>query len=228
MGWKELEFKERWSAVTSGIQALATLGTFVVALVGIWQVSPIITYQVQQQESKLSDPLSALHADPLVLDAFAWWAEQLRGYRRIIELMRDPEAHGRKVSYEIKKSAGTAIAPGLRPDLLVVTAIGPKGREVASIPVNEHAMSPSQYVRFRVNKGAFDNLSTDDRREFAIAVERYLNRVMVPVVPTVNLRPDMSLEEVRSEVVMNQHHREEALRHIKGLQEVLTSARRAP
>ena len=33
MGWKELDTKDRWSLVTSGIQAAATVGMFIVTLV---------------------------------------------------------------------------------------------------------------------------------------------------------------------------------------------------
>jgi hypothetical protein len=35
MGWKDPEFRERWGLIVSTIQALATLGAFLVAAVGI-------------------------------------------------------------------------------------------------------------------------------------------------------------------------------------------------
>ena len=87
-------------------------------------------------------------------------------------------------------------------------------------------MSPSLYVRLRVNQRAFAELADDERRRVETAVHGYINRVMVPVVPPIVVRSDMSLEELRTEVAMNQHHREEALRHIKGLEEVLAAAGR--
>ena len=59
-----------------------------------------------------------------------------------------------------------------------------------------------------------------------IAVERYISRVMVPVVPPLIVRGDMSLRELRFELAATRNHREEALGHIKGLQEVLTAALR--
>ena len=64
MGWRELEYRERWSLVVSTIQALATLGAFTVALVGVWRVAPIITYQVEKQKS---EPI------PVALGAGAGW-----------------------------------------------------------------------------------------------------------------------------------------------------------
>ncbi len=227
MGWKQLEFKERLSMMTAGLQAVSTFGMLVVALIGIWKVAPIITYQLQQQETEIAqtDLLADPDTDPLVVDALAWWTEQLRDYRQVVELTGESGQDGREVSFEILTGGGTAIARGVRPDLLVVTAIGPEGQEVVSVPVNESAMSPSQYVRFRVNQGAFANLPADERRKVETAVERYINRVMVPKVPPILLRSDMSLEELRSEVGANRHHREEALRHIRGLQEVLAAAK---
>ena len=228
MGWKDLEFKERVSLATAGLQALATFGMFVVALIGIWQVAPIITYQVRQQESELAQlAVEPDTADPLVVDTLDWWTEQVRGYRQVVALSSESARQDRDVSFEIQRSAGTTIARGVRPDLLVVTATDSAGKtEVVSVAVNENALSPSQYLRLRVNQGAFAKLPADERRRVEIAVERYINRDMVPRVPPIIVRPDMSVAEMRAEVAMNEHHREEALRHIRGLQEVVAAAKR--
>lgn len=232
MGWKQLEFKDRWSLVTGGLQAAATAGMFVVTLIGVWKVAPIITYQIQQQEFEVAQAQPGLMleavSDPFVIDALAWWTGQVQSHRRIVELTGAPGRAGGKVSFEIRAGGGTAIAPGMKPDLLVVTAAGPGGKkEVVTVPVNKNAMSPSQYVRFKLNHGAFATLPKDERRKVEIAIERYINRGMVPKVPPLYVRPDMSLEQLQTEIAMNQHHREEALRHIAGLQEVLSSATRS-
>lgn len=227
MGWKQLEFKERFSLATAGIQALATLGMFIVAVVGFWQVTPIIAYQVQQQESELTRMVAEADTDPFVADALTWWNDQLRGYRQVAVLTRESGQQGGEVSFEVLTGAGIALAPGVHPDLLRVTAVDSAGkREVVAVPVNEKAMSPSQYVRFRVNQGAFADRPDDERRRLEMAVEQYINRVMVPVVPPIVVRSDMSVKELQLEVTMNEHHREEALRHLKGLEEVLATARR--
>lgn len=232
MGWKQLEFRDRWSLVTSGVQALATLGTFIVALIGVWKVAPIITYQVQQQESEVVARQTHFAGeavqDPFVREALAWWAEQVENYERIVELTHSAVHRGSNVSFEILPRGGTAIAPGLKPDLLMVTEISPAGKKnVVSAPVNENAMSPSQYVRFKLNQGAFAELSEAERRRVEVAVERYINRDMVPKVPPLIVRSNMSIDQLHEEVALNQHHREEALRHIVGLEEVLSSARRS-
>jgi hypothetical protein len=85
-------------------------------------------------------------------------------------------------------------------------------------------MPPSQYIRFKVNQGVFASLPEAQRRNVEIAIERYINRVMVPVVPPLIVRADMPLKELQFEISATRHHREEALRHIKGLQEVVTAA----
>ena len=231
MGWKQLEFKDRWSLVTGGLQAMATVGVFVVTLIGIWKVAPIITYQIQQQESKVAATQSKLKpeavTDPFVIDALTWWTDVLQSYQRIVELTGASGRVGRKVSFEILIGGGSAIAPGMKPDLLVLTAVGPAGKkEVVSVPVNKNAMSPSQYLRFKINHGAFAKLPKDERRKVEMAVEHHINHHMLPKVPPINVRSDMSLEELREEVALNQHDREEALRRIMGLEEVLSSAKR--
>lgn len=228
MDWKQLDLKDRISLMTAGLQALATFGMFVVALIGIWKVTPIITYQVQQQQSELAAMAVQPETNPLVADALAWWTEQIAGYGRVMELTSESEQQERQVSFEIVSGAGAPIARGVRPDLLVVTAVDSAGNEeTVSVPVNENSMSPSQYLRLKVNQGAYAELPKEERRRVEIAIERYINRDMVPRVPPIIVRANMSLEELRYEVAMNAHHREEALRHIKGLEEVVVAARRS-
>lgn len=227
MGWKDLDFRERVSVTTSGIQAAATFGMFLVALIGIWKVTPIITYQVERQESALAQIAVEPHTHPLILDALSWWGGHLRNYDRLVEVLGEAEDGKADVSFEILAEAGPEIVPDLRPDLLVVSATGSGGQqERISVPVNNNAMPPSQYIRFRVNQGAFASLPETQRKNVETAVERYINRVMVPVVPPLIVRADMSLQQLQFEISVTRHHREEALRHIKGLQEVVTAAMR--
>jgi hypothetical protein len=225
MGWKDLDFRERVSVMTSGVQAAATFGMFLVALIGIWKVTPIITYQVEQQQSALSQIAVEPNTHPLVLDALSWWSGHMQNYDRMVEILGEAEAGGTNVSFEILAGAGAEIAPGLRPDLLVVRAVDTSGKpEEISAPVNRNAIAPSQYIRLKVNQGAFASVPETQRNNVEIAVERYINRVMVPVVPPLIVRADMSLEELRFEIAVTRHHREEALRHIKGLEEVVIAA----
>ena len=52
MDWKDPEFRERWGLIVASVQAFATLGAFLVAIVGVWRVAPIITYQVEKQRAE--------------------------------------------------------------------------------------------------------------------------------------------------------------------------------
>ena len=229
MAWKDLDYQGRASVLTSGVQAAATLGMFLIALIGIWKVTPIITYQVQQQESALSQIAVDDHTHPLVLDALSWWGGHVQCYDELVEILGDARENDPNVSFEILPEAGAEIVPGLRPDLLVVTAIDKAGKEEKiSVPVNNNAMQPSQYIQFKLNQGAFADLPDAQRQRVEIAVERYLKRVMMPVVPPLIVRADMSLKELHSEISSTRQHREEALRHIKRLQEVITAAMEEP
>lgn len=227
MGWKDLDYRERVSVMTSGVQAAATFGMFLVALIGIWKVTPIITYQVERQESALEQIAVEPDTHPLVLDALSWWGGHVRNFDRLVEILDEARKRGTEVSFEVLEEAATEIVPGLRPDLLVVTVVDKAGKqEMISVPVNSNAMGPSQYIRFKVNQGAFASLPEKQRQKVEIAVERYINRVMVPVVPPLIVRGDMSLQELRFEISATKNHRDEAVGHIKGLQEVLTAALR--
>lgn len=83
-------------------------------------------------------------------------------------------------------------------------------------------------VQFRLNQGAFSSLPEQQRNNVETAIERYVNRVMLPKVPAILVRNDMSLDDLRLEIAMRENQREEALRQIKGLEEVIAAAREAP
>ena len=138
-------------------------------------MAPIVIYQVQQQEAELVATQAGMTEEvlekPLVRDAFAWWSEQVGSYRRIIELTHSSVHRGSKVSFAIRADEGEAIAPGVKADLLVVTAISPAGKkEVVSVPVNEDAMSPSQCLRFKLNQGVFADLPSTECERAEVAV----------------------------------------------------------
>ncbi len=225
MNWKQLGFRERWSLMVSGVQAVSTFGMLILAFVGIWKVTPIITYQVEQQETELAQMVAQQDTDPLVADALTWWTERMRGYRRVVALIDEAGGKGQTVTFSVHEGAAPDVARGVYPDLLVVTTSG-GGQEPQSVavPVNEKAMSPSQYVQFKLNQGAFAALGDEQRHKVETAVERYVNRVMLPKVPAVLVRNDMSLDDLRLEVAMREPQREQALRHLKGLEEVIAAA----
>jgi len=231
MPWKDLQLRDRSLVVAAWLQATATVGMFVIALIGIWQVAPIITYQVLQQEQRekreavAAKPVADTLAGRFVADAFGWWSTQVAGYRRIVELTATPAPAGMKLSYQLVSRGGTEVASGMRPDLLVLTAIRAKGeRETVSVPVNENAMSPSQYLQCKVNQGYFAELDPVRRQRVDTAVTRYLHEYMLPKAPPAFVRPGMSLRQLHDEVVLHQDEREKALEHIQALKGVLDEA----
>lgn len=236
MPWKDLSTKDRSMVVAAWLQSSATIGMFLIALIGIWQVTPIITYQIQQQaqtERAVAKPAANVSdaevtaSGRLVADAHRWWGAQVASYRRLIELTATPTAQRVKVSHQLIRGGGEEIVAGMRPDLLVVTAITSAGeREVVSVPVNESAMSPSQYLQCKVNQGHFAGLAPALRQQLEVAVARYLHEYMLPKAPPAFIRPGMSLRQVHDEISLHQDEREKALEHIEALRGFLEKASR--
>ena len=231
MPWKDLPPKDRSMVIAAWLQASATIGMFVVALIGIWQVTPIITYQIQRQEVQAQSergaakPTANTVTGRFVADAFGWWSAQVASYRRIVEVTATPTAQGMKVSYQLFIGGGREVVAGLRPDLLVLTASTQSGeKEVVSVPVNENAMSPSQYLQCKVNQGYFSELGPLQRQRVETAVARYLHEYMLPKAPPAFVRADMSLRQLHDEVSLHQDEREKALEHIQALGGVLDKA----
>ena len=204
---------------------------FIVALVGIWKVTPIITYQVQQQEVQAKresvQSSSGSLTDVFATDALNWWSGQVQSFSRIIEVTGPGAPRDKKVAFQLVKSGAASIAPGVAPDLVVVTITDRQGKvESVSVPVNENAMSPSQYLQCRINQGVFAGLGPGKRERAQVAVERYINRYMLPRVPPARVEPGVSLRKLHDEIQRNQHQREEALEHLKGLKSMLDAVMR--
>lgn len=233
--WTELNTKDRWLLVTAGLQAAATIGTFLVAVVGIWKVAPIITYQVQQQEARRTEqPAAAVSAagsatDRFAADAVSWWGTQVANLQRIIDLTGPAAPGGSKVRFEVIAGGAPGIAPGAAPDLLVVTSTSRGGTsETVQVPVNEHAMPPSQYLQYRINQGVFGALDAATRSKVEIAVQSYIHRQMVPHVAPPHIRPTMSVRQLHEELALDQSQRQEALQHLLGLKALLDTVVRGP
>jgi hypothetical protein len=228
MPWKERPLKDRSMVVAAWLQASATIGMFVIALIGIWQVTPIITYQIEQQaqaERTATAPAATTVTERYVADAFAWWSAQVASYRRIVDLTAETVAQDAKVGYQLISGGGQEVVAGMRPDLLIVTATRPAGEdEIVSVPVNENTMSPSQYFQCELNQGYFSEMAPVQRQQVETAVSRYLHEYMLPKAPAAFVRPGMSLRQLHDDVSLHQDEREKALEHIQALASVLAKA----
>lgn len=243
MGWKDLEYRERWNLVCSALQAAATIGTFLVALVGLWSVVPIITYQIGQQETRTSQPPQAAQKAPpqalsvpsvsehsemaerFVADVLSWWTVQVDNYQRIMDLVDVRNEKHLRVSFKIVRSTTVAGVPSETTDMLVFTATEPGGRtETIQVPVNAKAMPPSQYIQYRINQGAFSMLDPDRRQAVEQSVGRYIHAYMLPKVPPAYVRTEMSLKELRQAISYHQQERREATQRIRALSGIIDAA----
>jgi hypothetical protein len=226
MRWKGLEFQERWKLIVGTIQSLATLGTFIVALFGVWRVTPIITHQIERQiESKSSKSiLSLLQSKEVghkfVGETISWWTVQVMNYQRIMDLIMRRDQLNLDVNYEIVESTAEN-----EPDLLVVTSVNKGGKkDVVEVPVNAKAMPPTQYIQRRINKGAFSALASTKREKVENAITYHMRAHMQPKVPPPYIKAGMSLEEVYEEISYAQVHRTEAIQNIRALKGIIDDA----
>lgn len=229
MGWKDMDYKERWTMVIAAVQSFAALGTFIAAIVGVWRVAPIITYQIQQQvlqQQKEAEQAAAAMpssevANRVVGDVMSWWTAQVRGYDRIMKLISTRKQRGLKVSFQLIETKAGDTAP----DELIVTSTDAAGRkETVKVPVNSKAMTPTQYLQCKINQGAFAGLDAAPRQRVEAAVARYMNAYMLPKVPPPYIRADMSVQEVYDAIANHQERRVEAIKQIHALQGIIDDA----
>ena len=231
MGWKELDYRDRWGLVVSTIQALATLGAFAVALISIWRVAPIITYQVEKQRAEqiplaLGETSGSDLARHFANDALEWWSPRVVAYGRIVELASGEAGRAWELSFDLQKGVPVGEGP-LTVDVLTVHAHHPRREdETIRVEVNEHAMQPGHYIQRQINGGFFDGLDRSQRRQVEVAVEHYSRNHILPRIPPPHIRADMSIEELAAEIALHQDDRETAARQIPGLVEVIEEASR--
>ncbi|MDJ0790216.1 MAG: hypothetical protein QNK05_25760 [Myxococcota bacterium] len=229
MAWKDLDFKERWSLVAATIQATATLGAFAVALVGIWRVAPIITYQVEKQKADpVSVGLAPISGSPLARrfarQTLEWWNPRVADYARIVELIRTREDEGVEVDYELipgRPDGGQGSA-----DLLVVASRRPgeEEEEVLRIEVNARALRLGHFVQREINRGFFQDLEPEVRKRVEVAVEHYAKTHVLPQIPPLHIREGMSLDQIAEEISHHQDDRVTAARQIPALVEIIEGA----
>ena len=138
MWWKELKSSERWGISVATLQALATFGMFIVTLIGIWKVTPIITYQTYQIEQKQEKeeaakeltpldtkmPKHSPSADRFVNDVLNWWTSQVESYQKIMDLIKAKDTQKLKISFRVIESTSKETDATPSPDFLVITATG--------------------------------------------------------------------------------------------------------
>lgn len=244
MGWSDVKQSERWGLFVSSIQALATVGMLVVAVIGIFKVAPIITYQTYQIEQKQQKqqeeeraekseeaelltkiPRHSQSADRFVNDVLDWWTNQVESYQKIMDLIRNSSKQKTKITYKVVAAKHDKDEPMASPDFLIVNATSASGkRQTIKVAVNERAMNPNQYIQCKINQGMLYDMAEPDRQRVEIAITRYINEGMVNKVPPAYVQSDMTLKQLDEAISYHQQHRIEAIKQIKALEGVIDAS----
>ncbi len=232
MNWKNMDIKELWGLIVATIQALASFGIAIIALIGLWKVSPIIVYQVEQQEkaSEVSSPSESPSqhteiSNQFVENVLAWWTTHVQNYQKILELVSTCREGDVDLRFEVSRSSDVAAVPGLTCDCLTITAVHSDGTiEVVKAPVNDKAVGLTQYIQYQINHGAFSSLEEAKRMRVENAIARYVKLHMFPKVVPAYVVQDMSLEELHDNIAYNQKEREDAIKDILALKGIIDAA----
>jgi hypothetical protein len=230
----DIENKQRASLIAAIVQAGATVGLLIVAVIGLQQVAPIITYQTYQIEQKeeaekklLSDkasleaklPKHSAVVDHFVNDVLTWWTNQVESYQQIMNLIKAKDI---KVSFKVVGTQQDGRGVVSAPDFLIVTAVSATGKkQVIKVAVNEGAMNPNQYIQCKINQGLLSGIPEPDREKVEIAVNRYIHEGMVNKVPPAYVQPDMTVNQVYEAISYQQKQRVEAIAQIRALHGVI-------
>lgn len=230
--WRNLGLQQRWTLIVLTIQATAAAGTFVAALVGLYSVSPIITYRLEQQErSREAQARTVILPETtpvtarFVKDVYDWWTGRVESYQQILDMIQTGEEPGTETKFEIMRAEQIPGVPESTSDMLVVTGRAEDGStRVVEAPINENAMPLTQYIQYKINHGAFSDLEGAQREQVEAAVARYMSFYMVPGVPPPYVGASASLDEIRSEIQSRQSARVDANKKIQALNAVIEVA----
>jgi hypothetical protein len=239
MGWPDIKFNERLGLIALIVQASATVGMLIVAVVGISQVAPIITYQTYQIEQKKEEeaekkaqkeeatletklPKHSVVVDRFVNDVFGWWTNQVESYQKIMDAIKDKD---NKVTFKVVGGKPDSSDVMSSPDFLIVTAISASGKkQVIKVAVNERAMNPNQYIQCKINQGLLYDMAAPDREKAELAISRYINEGMVNKVPPAYVQSDMTLKQIYEAISYHQAQRVEAIAQIRAMHGVIEAA----
>jgi len=237
--WSDIKANERLGLIAVIVQASATVGMLIVAIIGISQVAPIITYQTYQIEQKKEAeaekkaqeeeaalvpklPKHNVVADRFVNDIHGWWTHQVKSYQQIMDAIKNKD---KKVTFKVvggKPDSGDVISS---PDFLIVTIISTTGKkQVIKVAVNEGAMNPNQYVQCKINQGLLHDMPAPEREKVELAISRYINEGMVNKVPPAYVQSDMTLKQLYEAISFHQAQRVEAIAQIRALEGVIEAA----
>jgi hypothetical protein len=208
------------------------MGTFIAAVVGVWSVTPIITYRIQQQERlrqmeerAITLPDTSPVTARFVQDVHSWWGERVQIYARALEALGAREELGLDIAVDIVESPQLAGVEESVSDVLVLTATGRDGKaQVIEVPVNDKAMPLTQYIQYRINHGAFSDLAPAHRQKVETAISQYMRFYMVPKVPPPYVGTNMTLDEIEREISASQQLRVDATKHVQALNAVIEVA----
>ncbi len=230
MWWRDLSFSEKWNLVAGSVHAVSTFGLALVAIIGLSKVAPIIVYQVEQQRQEQQRTAAVAAdgaarseaADVFVGEVLSWWTPQVEGHQRILDLVAMQARNQARVAFAIERAQPVAGAPEILSDYLIVTATPDSGaEEIVRVPVNESAVSPNQYIQYRINHGAFAHLNSLPRQAVEGGITGYLHHFMVPKAPPAYVESDMTLRELSQAISDTQAHRVDALKHIRALRGII-------
>ena len=239
MGLSDLKTRQRIGLIAIVVQASATVGMLIVALIGITQVAPIITYQTYQIEQKQEEeaekkaqqeeaaletklPKHSVVVDRFVNDVLGWWTNQVESYQQIMDAIKNKD---KKVTFKVVGGKPGSSEAMSTPDFLIVTATSAAGKkQVIKVAVNEGAMNPNQYIQCKINQGLLFDMVEPEREKAEIAISRYINEGMVNKVPPAYVQPDMTLKQVHEAISYQQAQRVEAIAQIRALHGVIEAA----
>ena len=240
--WSEIKANERLGLIAVIVQASATVGMLIVAIIGISQVAPIITYQTYQIEQKKEEeaekkaqlekatldtrlPTHSVVADRFVNDVLGWWTNQVESYQQIMNAIENKDKQQMKVTFKVVSAKTDSSGVISSPDFLIVTAIRPAGKkQVIKVAVNEGAMNPNQYIQCKINQGLLYDMPAPEREKVELAISRYINEGMVSKVPPAYVQSDMTLKQLYEAISFHQVQRVEAITQIRALHGVIEAA----
>jgi len=235
-------FRARLALIAAVVQASATVGMFIVAIIGISKVAPIITYQTYQIEQKREEetkkkekeeqaeletilPKHSVSADRFVNDVLGWWTNQVENYQKVMDMIANKNKQQLKITFKIVAGKSDDSESIASPDFLIVNATDATGKkQVVKVAVNEKAMNPNQYIQCKINQGTLYDMTATDRHKAEIAITRYIHQGMVNKVPPAYVQSDMTLEQLREAISFHQEQRVEAIKQVRALQGVIETA----
>jgi hypothetical protein len=207
--------KALFDSFTGFVQAGASVGILIVAVLGLNTFAPLVAYQTETRRVEAN----LVASNEFTRDVIEWWAQQLRGYNGIMKEISSRQSTGADIVFRVAHSESG-------PDILILDARHPNAvsRRYAVI-VNEDRPIRKRIAQIFTGELYLELYPTEQEKMRGV-VDRFARSTgtLIDKLPAPHADERMELDQLSRSMFVHSTDRREALTQLRMLDVVISDA----